>query len=204
MQHRQHGFTLIELFAVVLIIAVIAGVLLPALARSREEARRAICKSHLKNFGLASNMYSNDYDECYPTLGWNVAAGSERSLASLSLLFDQYISAKTIFDCPSTSDDASALTVSTTLVPEMCSYGYDSQKQPFTHPDVPIAADRSPSADGAERNSPNHGGSGQNVLYYNGYVRWQATPDCGLEGDNIWHRRGSGVLSVSDSYVVQN
>jgi prepilin-type N-terminal cleavage/methylation domain-containing protein/prepilin-type processing-associated H-X9-DG protein len=63
---RRHGFTLIELLVVIAIIAILAAILFPVFARAREKARQASCQSNLKQMGLATLMYTQDYDETYP------------------------------------------------------------------------------------------------------------------------------------------
>lgn len=62
----EEAFTLIELLVVIAIIALLLSILLPAMSNVKEKARFIICKSGLKQYGLAGTMYLNDNDKYFP------------------------------------------------------------------------------------------------------------------------------------------
>lgn len=64
--HR--GFTLIELLVVIAIIAILAALLLPALSLAKAKANPAACKNHLRQLGVALDMYVEDNENRFPYL----------------------------------------------------------------------------------------------------------------------------------------
>lgn len=69
---KKNGFTLVELFVAIAIIAILTSILFPVFARARENARRSSCASNMRQLGLGFQQYTQDYDERLP----NVAKGA--------------------------------------------------------------------------------------------------------------------------------
>ena len=98
----RRAFTLVELLVVIGILAVLAGLLLPVLLRSREHARKANCQANLRQIGVALEMYTSDYDDVLPNCV-KINEGLGEHPQKMPSLLSPYTRSKAVHRCPSDS-----------------------------------------------------------------------------------------------------
>ena len=124
MKPQKAGFTLIELLVVIAIIALLMAILMPALSRVREMAKRSVCSSQVKQVGVGMTAYTSDYDGRMPPYNSNItetnpyllihsyalyrsesdfvdSAGKPLPMKLAILYENKYIADPKVFYCPS-------------------------------------------------------------------------------------------------------
>ncbi len=103
MRSRELGFTLLELTVVLAILIILAAVLMPAMSRSREAARRATCQNNLKQIGIVLKMYVNESKgEVYPP----VSPIRHNWMFDMGAVYPEYLTDLSVLICPSSVYDA--------------------------------------------------------------------------------------------------
>ena len=199
---RRRAFTIIELLVVIAIISILAGMLLPALGRAREQALQTKCKNNLKGIATAMKLYLSQEGEnaVYP-----IPTDSFRGDAWLvSLYWAGVLENAQMFRCPSTADGATVpdtladanggdLDSTNAVDAKACSYaGYAYHKpggsstfgvNAVTSMRALAFSSASPLAcDDYEGGAGNHGEVGFSVVFFDSHVEFNRADDPSVVG----------------------
>lgn len=180
----RKGFTLIELLVVIAIIAILAAMLLPALARAREQARRSSCMNNVRSMVQMAHMFSIDNDEVFPA-GFDGLEEGNYTIGGLTR-------------CPTAglpdtkpANPGDVEDAETVWVNGAGAYGYNLAADQILHTGQIVMI--------ADWSDVNHGEEGANVGYVDGSTRWEVNWDPDKEedfgdtfgeGDNRWTNFG--------------
>ena len=208
---KKRGFTLIELLVVIAIIAILASMLLPVLARAREEGRRTACKNNLRQIGLAMSMYAQSWDEMFPM----EVSGNTNTGKALGLLYPHQISDEMIFHCKSDTGANRTPKINGVGLVTGSSYlyaGYGANANSATS--LEISGDRD--VLGVQATSQ-HKLEGANLLFVDAHVSWEKDRNSGdanakaitmqdgdqldTDGDVSAGGANSGTPGTTDAYL---
>ena len=137
---EQRGFTLIELLVVIAIIAILAALLLPALSRSKAQAKLTYCKNNLRQIAMALSLYATD-NRGYPhAMVWDRVKPQGIFWAQALQPYTRHAWTNALYLCPANRNpqiDNMAMTTATSLPIPYGSYGYNGagtgfpRKRPF-------------------------------------------------------------------------
>lgn len=196
----RRGFTLVEMLVVLVIIAVLAGLLLPQIGRMKEKGRRVVCSSNLREIHKLIEAYMKDYDDVFPFVDVD---GNNGSTPNAPVLLDEnlnmlvrrdYTHNMKVFQCPSRialGQGAKKLKWHYEYNPYLSftKPSGESDKPPRAFKGAQVTApttirlvwdsDDETGGSGGERtgdhyydDGDNHGADGGNVCYVDGHIQW--------------------------------
>jgi prepilin-type N-terminal cleavage/methylation domain-containing protein len=184
---KHKGYTLLELLGTTAVIAVLAGMTLPALSGAREKARRTICANNQRQIVLAMNMYAQDYEGFLPIgIGFSsILSNNQGEKSIFGGLCPSYLKSLEVFYCPSqerfSKNNPETGAQNFGVPSDRGCFGsyvtfksmYDSEGIIKKHdPKNPLISDMNSPDDGNNPPLVSHKGRGVNVGYIGGGVIW--------------------------------
>ncbi len=122
------GFTLVELLVVVAVIAILAGMILPALSRAKEQGRAAVCMNNMRQLGLGSANYSMDFAGHMPSFrNWLYQKVGNLTTGTLY----PYLKSKAVYLCP--TDQLEMAEHKKIIVPPGNNFGSTVSKRDYSY-----------------------------------------------------------------------
>jgi prepilin-type N-terminal cleavage/methylation domain-containing protein/prepilin-type processing-associated H-X9-DG protein len=184
---RGRAFTLVELLVVMAVLSILAGILLPALARARAQTQRQGCVSNMRQLALVLVLYSQDYDERLPTFyaeprsavrSRQVDYWHDRFCSGLELAVDEqcwvhlvvpYTHNERVFFCPTDGKPEERPVTSYEYKPALAQ---DPSLSAIEHP-ASVAALYEQWSYHLDRQSEYDASGGSNIAFLDGHVAWR-------------------------------
>jgi len=198
----KRGFTLIELLVVMAIISILASILFPVFSRAIDKAKATQCLSNVKQVQLATMMYSQDYDQCYPPAPYLDASGTTQVWQDV---LQPYIESYQIMVCPAIPDQKIGYAINYWIIGSGGAMAHRSAEK-VTYSDATVqggavpwymynhgGTDPDPDGDSATVGATPDArhNEGANFAYADGHAKWSRVEAAGVsEWSRAWDPQG--------------
>jgi len=172
MVRRRPGFTLIELLVVIGIVAILAALLLPVIAKTKEQGKSTACLSNLRQVGFALQLYTQDHDNKMPVMYDALLSTNSvppTNNLTIDIVLSNYLGNVRVLLCPSEAENYFTDTGSSYAWNSLVN-GQDADRLevfsiPFAPHNIPLVFDKEAFHSGIGK------GRGVNYLYADGHIK---------------------------------